>query len=67
MMNWLVKRSLNISIIPIKRGFLYLTAVIDSVNMDALQAVYNNAGLNLTNQNVEQANKLNAVCNMSAS
>lgn len=30
------------------------------------KAVYNNAGLNLTNQIVEQANKLNALCNMSA-
>lgn len=39
---------------------------VDSVNMDAFKAAYNNAGLNWTNQIVEQTNKLNTVCNMSA-
>lgn len=48
------------------QGIQGVVSSIDSVNMGALKAVYNNAGLNLTSQIVEQANKLNAVCNMSA-
>lgn len=48
------------------QGIQGVVSSFDSVNMDALKAVYNNAGLDLKNQIAEQANKLNAVCNMSA-
>ena len=47
-------------------GIQGVVSSVDSVNMDAFKAAYNNAGLNWTNQIVEQANKLNTVCNMSA-
>jgi hypothetical protein len=43
------------------QGIQSVVSSIDSVNMNALKAVYK------TNQLIEQANKLNAVCNMSAS
>ena len=48
------------------QGIQGVVSSFDSVNMDALKAVYNNAGLDLKNQIAEQANKLNAVCNMSS-
>ena len=47
-------------------GIQGVVSSVDSVNMDAFKAAYNNAGLNWANQIVEQANKLNTVCNMSA-
>lgn len=47
-------------------GIQGVVSSVDSVNMDAFKVAYNNAGLNWTNQIVEQANKLNTVCNMSA-
>lgn len=48
------------------QGMQSAFASINSENISALKAVYNNAGLNWTSQIAEQANKLNVLHNMSS-
>lgn len=48
------------------QGMQSAFASINSENISAVKAVYNNAGLNLSSQIAEQANKLNTLHNISA-